>query len=590
MPRETIETLERRVALLEQEAARLSAENRRLDQALPSRLQFEQLFEASFDPLWMSDEETRIRTANPAFLKLVGCSSLDEVCGRYIWDFTVDREGVYESTSGEQITIDQAYFENLIIGAEAFVEQGQRSRWNVYYCNRETGRLIPTTQTIVVRYGEQGQTLGLFGIIHDLTDIRSAEHRIERARRFLHNIIDTSGDGLLVTDNDGTIVLANKCYAAMLGYAVEELIGRPVYEMLAAGTVDDADLQLPGSIDRLLEEGTLRGYETAHRRRDGSTVAVELNMSCLQDADGSVSGIVSSIRDITERRRAQEALRESEEKYRSLVESLSIGIFKSGLDEQGSILHANTGLARLAGVESPEALIGTPITAFYVNPADRAAVLQELLAQGGLRGKELLFKKPGGELRWASISASVVYDTDGQPVCVNGIIEDIHERKLAEEFLHQSHEKLEAEVGERTFELREANTALRILLQAREEDKTNLERTMIANIQKLVMPHIKKLRTLGLSEAALAYVDILAENVSHIAEPLLKGKSLSLLNLTEAELHIANLIKQKKTTREIAAITGLSPRTIDRHRDNIRKKLGLSNSKINLTTYIMSLS
>jgi PAS domain S-box-containing protein len=361
-----------------------------------------------------------------------------------------------------------------------------------------------------------------------------------------------------------------------------------VYDVLMAGS--DAELEVPRSIELLLEQGTLRGYETVHRRRDGSAVELELNMSCLREDDGTLSGIVSSIRDITERRLAQAALKESEEKYRSLVENLTIGVFRSRLDEQGSIIHANAGLAKMAGLDSAEALLGMSIASFYKSPGERAAVVNEILSTGGLRGKEIQFKKPSGETRWCSISATLLYGTDGMPYCVDGIIEDITERKRAEEFLHKSREQLEAQVGERTFELREANTALRILLKAREEDRANLEKTMINNMQKLVMPQIKKLRALGLPAAALAHLEVLSENLSHVTQPLLKGKSFALLNLTEAELQIANLIKQKKSTREIAAITGLSPRTVDRHRDNIRKKLGLSNSKINLTTYIMSLA
>jgi len=585
--RENLAALQHKYALLEEEAARLREENLQLRDARRSQKQLEYLIETSFDPMWISDEDGTIKTVNRAFLELVGCFSVDEVFGKHIWDFSVVEEGVYASTSGEQVVIDWAYFESLTEHAAALIDQGKCSNWKFYFYNKTSGKVVPATQNIVFLYGDQGQPMGSFGIIHDLTGIRTAEHRIERARGFLENVFDTVGDGLLVTDTTGTIILANRCFAGMLGHADEDLKGRFIYELLPPR--DETEMKVPRVIEILLEEGTLRGYETAYKSRDGSTVEVELNMTCLRKDDGTLNGIVSSIRDITERRLAEAALRDSEEKYRSLVENLTIGVFRSKIDKQGTIIHANPGLAKMAGFASAEAMLGASITAFYENPDDRSAVLHEIITQGGLRGREILFRKPNGDVRWGSISVTLLHDKDGMPVCLDGVIEDITERKQAAEFLQRSHEKLEAMVRERTVELQEANTALRILLRTRQDDAARMEETMLFNIQKLVAPSIEKLKTLGPSNRARACLDVISETVSHIAEPLLRGKSPFLLNLTASELQIVNLIKQRKSTRAIATLTGLSPRTIDRHRDNIRKKLGLSNSKVNLTTYLLSL-
>jgi DNA-binding CsgD family transcriptional regulator len=171
----------------------------------------------------------------------------------------------------------------------------------------------------------------------------------------------------------------------------------------------------------------------------------------------------------------------------------------------------------------------------------------------------------------------------------NKRLEDISASKKIEDLLRESHENLERLVQERTAALEDANMALRVLLKKRDEDKKQLEETMISNIQELVMPHLDRLKSCNLTGRALVSLSTLSENFSQITKPLLMGRSLGHLKLTASELKIAGLIKQKKSTRDIALMTGLSPRTIERHRDNIRKKLGLSNKGINLTTYLMSI-
>jgi DNA-binding CsgD family transcriptional regulator len=172
----------------------------------------------------------------------------------------------------------------------------------------------------------------------------------------------------------------------------------------------------------------------------------------------------------------------------------------------------------------------------------------------------------------------------------NKRLEDIAASKKFEGLLRESQENLEKLAQERTAALEDANIALRVLLKKREEDKKQLEETMISNIQELVLPHLDRLKSCGLTGRALVSLGTLSENLAQITKPLLMGKSLGHLRLTASELKVASLIKQKKSTRDIALMTGLSTRTIERHRDNIRKKLGLSNKGINLTTYLMSLA
>ena len=144
-------------------------------------------------------------------------------------------------------------------------------------------------------------------------------------------------------------------------------------------------------------------------------------------------------------------------------------------------------------------------------------------------------------------------------------------------------------VKERTANLEEANTALKVLLKKRDEDKTELEERMLFNVRELVIPYLDKLKKSGLNDRQKVFVDILDSTLNDVVSPFVRKLSPQYLKLTPSEIQMANLIKQGKTTKEIADLLNLATSTIDFHRDNIRKKVGIKNRKINLRTYLLSL-
>ena len=112
---------------------------------------------------------------------------------------------------------------------------------------------------------------------------------------------------------------------------------------------------------------------------------------------------------------------------------------------------------------------------------------------------------------------------------------------------------------------------------------------MLLNIQELVRPYIEKLESCGLDLRQKSFLDILKSNLEDIATPFTRGLNSKYLKLTSAEIQISNLVKHGKTTKEIADIFGLSCKTIESHRRNVRKKLGIKNKKENLRTHLMNL-
>jgi DNA-binding CsgD family transcriptional regulator len=137
--------------------------------------------------------------------------------------------------------------------------------------------------------------------------------------------------------------------------------------------------------------------------------------------------------------------------------------------------------------------------------------------------------------------------------------------------------------------LLERETALKVLLNRRDEDKRELADRIVLNTQELVVPYIEKLKTTCLDTQQEAYVEILESHVNEILSPFLRRLSAQRPDFTPQELKVAQLVKDGKATKEIADILITSKDAIDFHRKNIRKKLGLRNRKVNLRSYLLSL-
>jgi DNA-binding CsgD family transcriptional regulator len=155
----------------------------------------------------------------------------------------------------------------------------------------------------------------------------------------------------------------------------------------------------------------------------------------------------------------------------------------------------------------------------------------------------------------------------------------------AEQVLRQS----EAQLKEQSYQLEEMNSALRVLLRQREEDKRDLEEKVISNVRNLVLPYVERLKKTHLDHRQSTYINILENNLTEVISTFAKQLSASTVNLTPREIQVANLLKQDRTAKEIAEILGLGEHTIISHRQSIREKLGLKNRKSNLKSFLQTL-
>ena len=137
--------------------------------------------------------------------------------------------------------------------------------------------------------------------------------------------------------------------------------------------------------------------------------------------------------------------------------------------------------------------------------------------------------------------------------------------------------------------LEEANIALRVLLDKRQEDKKETSDNLLTNVKELIVPYIEKIKKTKLDEQQKAILSIMESNLNEITSPFARKMSQIYLNLTPVEIKVANLIRHGSNSKEISEIMNLSPRTIYNHRKNIRKRLGLENRKTNLRSHLLSI-
>jgi PAS domain S-box-containing protein len=304
----------------------------------------------------------------------------------------------------------------------------------------------------------------------------------------------------------------------------------------------------------------------------------------VRDEKGSLSGVVEIVTDITERRRAEEAMRQSEQKYRELFENANDIIFI--LDFKGKILSCNDAASRTYGYE-PGRMLGlnleTLLDRNYL-PVVRKLFRRKLGNMDVPNPLEFLTYTRTGEAVWVEVNARGIREK-GILVAIHGIARNITERKRMEEAL----KKREQELGEKSRNLEDANTALKVLLKRREDDKSELEEKVICNVRELILPYIENLKITRVDSHQLNQLSILERNTSEIISPFLRTLSTKYPNLTPMEIKVINFIREGRTTKEMAELLNVSARTVEVHRDNIRKKLGLRNKKANLKSHLMAL-
>ena len=472
---------------------------------------------------------------------------------------------------------------------------------------------------------------------------QQAEEALKESEQKYRSIFESIQDVYYEATIDGTILELSPSIEGVAKYEREELIGKSLYHIYVDPKQRDEFLK------KLQNKGKVTDYEILLKDKDGSQACCSITAMLITDDQSRPLKIVGSLRNITERKRAEEALqkahdelerrvaertvelvkaneqlrlemeerRRAEEKYKTLAECSLTGIF---IHQDGKYVFVNDRFAEIHGYTHEELLGEEYLT--LIHPDERKAFAQ--IASARLRGEavphryEVRRLRKDGETVWCEMMATRI-ECGGRPAIMGNVV-DISERKQAEEALRESAHRMriaydqainyaeafrkEIEERKRAEEalqnrkeqlktkaqsLEEVNTALKVLLKQREEDKAELEEKVLSNLKQLVMPYIETLKNSRLGGKELACVTIIESNITEIVSPFLRTLSSKYLGLTPKEIQIADLIKLGRTTKEIADLLNVSIRAIEFHRENLRAKLGLKNQRTNLRTHLLSL-
>lgn len=299
-----------------------------------------------------------------------------------------------------------------------------------------------------IRY--RGKLAGL-GIVYDITDRKEAEERLRESEETYRTLVDASPDAVTMTDLKGIMTYVSDQTLKLHGYEkADELLGRSALILIES---EDHQRAIE-NMGRTLNEGSIKGIEYVLLRRDGSSFVGELNASLIRNVHGRPRAFIATTRDVTERRRASEFLRKSEERYKKLLESVTDYTYTVDIRDNRAVSTVHSpSCAAVTGYTKEEYENDPNLWLNMVYGPDR----QDVLDQAGL----LLTAHPeaipplehriihrSGEIRWVRNTVVPRFDERGEMVAYDGLVSDITERKLAEEKASRLNEDLQRHVAQ----------------------------------------------------------------------------------------------------------------------------------------------
>jgi PAS domain S-box-containing protein len=395
-------------------------------------------------------------------------------------------------------------------------------------------------------------------------------------------ILDNIQEGYYEVDLDGNYTFFNEGLLRITGYSPDEMLG-----MNNRRIVDEFNNR---KVFQMFHQVFLTGVP-AHAfdweciRKDGTRRFVEVSVSLKRDAKGRPEGFMGIARDITERKLAERAIRASEERYRTIIENIQDGYYEVDLD--GNYTFFNEGLLRITGYSREEMLgMNNRRIVDEVNNRKVFKVFNQVFLTGvPAHAFDWECIRKDGTRRFVEVSVTLKRDIYGKPSGFMGIARDITERKQYQAEL----EAKENELNLKNKSLEEANTALNVLMKKVEEHRAAHEEALRDNLNKIAMPYLQRAKEKIKDRAAVDQLLLLEDCLSSIFAPYAHSLASEFPRLTSTEIDVANFIVQGKRTKEIADVLNVTPKAIEVHRNNLRRKFGLTNQKAGLRAHLLSL-
>jgi PAS domain S-box-containing protein len=447
--------------------------------------------------------------------------------------------------------------------------------------------------------------------------LEETQNALRESEKLYRSLFENAPIGIGIADRDGNIIDFNAAILKPGKYTPEDIYKLKNIKKLYYRQKNRSDV-----LSSLKKRGWVDSVEVKFKRKDGRSYDCLLSLRSITYKKKPCTQAI--VQDITRLKKIERLLWDSRQRFLSLVETTSDWIWE--VDEKGTYIYSNQKVKDILGYDRREVLGKKPFDFMSPKEASKVAKLFRKFSKSrkAFSGLENINRHKDGREVVLETSGVPVFDEDGNYLGYRGIDRDITKRKLAENALTQinaelenrveartaelikANKQLKEEIAERkqverslrkrekelknkTVQLQELNAALEVLLAKRDEDRIELEAKMVSNVRELVFPYLAKMGKDKLPDKDKTYLKIIESNLKDIISPFARSLTNKYFGLTPSEIQVANLIKQGKTTKNIAELSNLSPRTIEFHRDNIRSKLDIKNKKINLRTHLLSL-
>ena len=376
---------------------------------------YQVLFESANDAIVIMDDSLFIK-CNQMALKIYGCNR-EDIIGHSPWEFSPDIQ-----PDGQQSRINAQYHIQLAL---------KGTPQNFYWRHRKKdGSEIDTIVTL--NRIDWGGDIRIQSIVRDITDKRRTEREYLREKAFMDKLFESSPEAISVLNEEGKVDRVNSKFLNLFGLNREEVIGKPIDDVIAQGQEHEQAVE----ITREVHSGNTIEMETVRYKNDGAPIHVSLIATPIE-VSGQYIGGYGIYRDITERKKTEKALRESEELFRNLVGNMPVGVYKS--TAEGKFVEVNPALVKMLGYGSREELLAVNIkNQVYFEPADREKII------AGHKENELMVvrvkKKNGAEI-WVEDFRWFYRDDKGNILYHEGLVHDITAQIRAESALKKTEQE-----------------------------------------------------------------------------------------------------------------------------------------------------
>lgn len=410
----------------------------------------------------------------------------------------------------------------------------------------------------------------------NISEFRRIESKLLESEALYRSLAEGTFAGVYVVQ-DGKFKYLNNYATSNIGYKPEELIGRKAYNIVH---IEDRKTVRKLAREMLSGERTAPYLYRAHNRKGEIRWIMETVTSIVYEGRPAVLG---NTMDITELIEARRKIEEFDELRSSILDATPHAIMYL---ENRKIIFANNAVESVFGWNLEE-LIGNTTRMLF--RSDRDYKEMGCMAYGTLE-KARVFDESGYVYKHKDgreILCRVKAVRIGEHLKKKSLIvtyENITEQKKTQDALQQRTQELEL----KTKNLEETNIALNIILKRREVDKSEIEENVVNNINELIMPCLHQMKKYRMDAMALKYSSLAESYLTDIVSPFLRKLSTKHLQLTQKEVLVASLLRDGKSSKEIADILNISVRGVEFHRNKIRSKLGIRNKKDNLRSHLLA--